>query len=163
AVAEITGTAAQGRIVLAAPLTLAQIEAQFADRIESRDEITFDAASASLRARRLRRLGAIALAEQPLTVVADDASARMLAQAALPPRHAGPPMAEAAAAMARPGHVPARGRRRRMARPVGCRARRNRRRLARARARRQDRARRTRKRRLRARPAGLAAVDVAPP
>jgi ATP-dependent helicase HrpB len=80
AVAEITGTAAQGRIVLAAPLTLAQIEAQFADRIESRDEITFDAASASLRARRLRRLGAIALAEQPLTVVADDATARMLAQ-----------------------------------------------------------------------------------
>jgi ATP-dependent helicase HrpB len=82
AVAEITGTAAQGRIVLAAPLTLAEIEAQFADRIESRDEIAFDAASASLRARRLRRLGAITLAEQPLTVVADDASARMLAQGA---------------------------------------------------------------------------------
>jgi ATP-dependent helicase HrpB len=82
AVAEITGTAAQGRIVLAAPLTLAEIEAQFADRIESRDDIAFDAASASLRARRLRRLGAIALAEQPLTVTPDDASARMLAQGA---------------------------------------------------------------------------------
>jgi len=80
AVAEITGTAAQGRIVLAAPLTLGEIEAQFADRIESGDEIAFDAVSASLRARRLRRLGAIALAEQPLTVVADDAAARMLAQ-----------------------------------------------------------------------------------
>jgi len=79
-VAEITGTAAQGRIVLAAPLTLGEIDAQFADRFESGDEITFDAASASLRARRLRRLGAIALAEQPLTVVADDATARMLAQ-----------------------------------------------------------------------------------
>jgi ATP-dependent RNA helicase HrpB len=82
AVAEITGTAAQGRIVLAAPLTLAEIEAQFADRIESGDEIAFDAASASLRARRLRRLGAIALAEQPLTVAPDEASARMLAQGA---------------------------------------------------------------------------------
>src|SRR5215831_16515656 len=46
AVAEITGTAAQGRIVLAAPLTLAQIEAQFADRIESRDEIAFEPAGA---------------------------------------------------------------------------------------------------------------------
>jgi ATP-dependent helicase HrpB len=80
AVAEITGTAAQGRIVLAAPLTLAQIETQFADRIESGDEIAFDAASASLRARRLRRLGAVALAEQPLTVVADEATARMLAR-----------------------------------------------------------------------------------
>jgi ATP-dependent helicase HrpB len=82
AVAEITGTAAQGRIVLAAPLTLAEIEAQFADRIESRDDTAFDAASASLRARRLRRLGAIALAEQPLTVTPDDASARLLAQGA---------------------------------------------------------------------------------
>jgi ATP-dependent RNA helicase HrpB len=80
AVAEITGTAAQGRIVLAAPLTLAEIETQFADRIESRDDIAFEAASASLRARRLRRFGAIALAEQPLTVVADEATARMLAQ-----------------------------------------------------------------------------------
>jgi len=82
AVAEITGTAAQGRIVLAAPLTLAEIEAQFADRIESRDDIAFDGASASLRARRLRRLGAIALTEQPLTVTPDDASARLLAQGA---------------------------------------------------------------------------------
>jgi ATP-dependent helicase HrpB len=80
AVAEITGTAAQGRIVLAAPLTLAQIEAQFSDRIESRDEIAFDDASASLRARRARRLGAVALAEQPMTVVPSDATARMLAQ-----------------------------------------------------------------------------------
>jgi ATP-dependent RNA helicase HrpB len=80
AVAEITGTAAQGRIVLAAALTLAEIEAQFSDRIESRDEIAFDEASASLRARRLRRLGAIALAEQPIAVVPDETTARMLAQ-----------------------------------------------------------------------------------
>jgi ATP-dependent helicase HrpB len=80
AVAEITGTAAQGRIVLAAPLTLADTEAQFYDRIESRDEIVFDEASASLRARRLRRLGAITLAEQPVAVVPDAAIARLLAQ-----------------------------------------------------------------------------------
>jgi ATP-dependent helicase HrpB len=80
AVAEITGTAAQGRIVLAAALTLAEIEAQFSDHIESRDEIVFDEASASLRARRLRRLGALALAEQPIAVVPDETTARMLAQ-----------------------------------------------------------------------------------
>jgi ATP-dependent helicase HrpB len=80
AVAEITGTAAQGRIVLAAPLALAEIEAQFAARIESRDEMVFDDASASLRARRLRRLGAITLAEQPMAVAPDAASACMLAQ-----------------------------------------------------------------------------------
>jgi ATP-dependent helicase HrpB len=79
AVAELTGTAAQGRIVLAAPLTLAEIEARFADRIESREEVAFDDTSASLRARRLRRLGAIALAEQPMKVAPNDDTARMLA------------------------------------------------------------------------------------
>jgi len=78
-VAEITGSAAQGRIVLAAPLTLGEIEAQFSGRIESRDEISFDDRSASLRARRLRRLGAIVLAEQPMRVAPTDATARMLA------------------------------------------------------------------------------------
>ena len=79
AVAEIAGTAAQGRIVLAAPLTLGEIETQFSDRIASRDEVTFDDASASLRARRLRRLGAIALVEQPIQVQPGDDSGRMLA------------------------------------------------------------------------------------
>jgi ATP-dependent helicase HrpB len=80
AVAELAGSAAQGRIVLAAALTLAKIEARFADRIATRDEIGFDPSSASLRARRQRRLGAITLAEQPLSVVPDEASARLLAQ-----------------------------------------------------------------------------------
>ena len=80
AVAEIAGSAAQGRIVLAAPLTLAEIEAQFSDRIEGREEIAFDEPSASLRARRLRRLGAVALSEQRMAIVPDAATARMLAQ-----------------------------------------------------------------------------------
>ncbi|HEX4556572.1 MAG TPA: ATP-dependent helicase HrpB [Xanthobacteraceae bacterium] len=79
AVAEIVGSAAQGRIVLAAAITLAEIETRFADLIEAREEITFDAPSASLRGRRLRRLGAIALAEQPVAVTADDQAARVLA------------------------------------------------------------------------------------
>ena len=52
AVAELTGSAAQGRIVLAAPMTLAEIEARFAGRIEDRDDVTFDEKSLSLRARR---------------------------------------------------------------------------------------------------------------
>ena len=80
AVAELTGSAAAGRILLAAPITLTGIEARFADRIASRDEVAFDATSASLRMRRLRRLGAIALAEQPMPVEADDAAARLLAE-----------------------------------------------------------------------------------
>jgi ATP-dependent helicase HrpB len=81
AVAEIAGTAAQSRIVLAVPLTPAEIEAQFSARIESRDEVAFDEASATLRGRRLRRLGAIILAEQPSKVVPSEETARTLAQA----------------------------------------------------------------------------------
>ena len=80
AVAELTGSAASGRIFLAAPITLAEIEARFADRIVVRDDVTFDSGSASLRARRLQRLGAIALSEQPLPAVASDDAARILAE-----------------------------------------------------------------------------------
>jgi ATP-dependent helicase HrpB len=79
AVAEMTGSAAAGRIVSAAPLALSDIETHFADRIVLRDDVTFDAASARLRARRQRRLGAIALAEQTLPVETSEASARALA------------------------------------------------------------------------------------
>jgi ATP-dependent helicase HrpB len=81
AVAEISGAAAQARITLAAALTLAEIEALFADRIESRDDILLDEPSASLRARRLRSLGAVVLSEQPMPVAANDGSARALAEA----------------------------------------------------------------------------------
>ena len=76
----MTGSAAAGRILLAAPITLDEIEARFADRIVTRDEVTFDQASASLRARRQRRLGAITLAEQPMPVETNEESARILAQ-----------------------------------------------------------------------------------
>jgi ATP-dependent helicase HrpB len=79
AVAELAGTAAQGRILSAAPITLAEIEQRFPDRIEARKEIAFDAASASLRGRRSRRLGAIALSDQPMPVVANDDTAPKLA------------------------------------------------------------------------------------
>jgi ATP-dependent helicase HrpB len=80
AVAEVAGTAAQGRIVLAARLGLAEIEAGQAPRIETREEIVFDSATASLRARRFRRLGALTLNEQPMTITPDEDSALLLAQ-----------------------------------------------------------------------------------
>jgi ATP-dependent helicase HrpB len=80
AVAEVAGTAAQGRIVLAAALSLAEIEAGQAAHIETRTETVFDAATASLRARRLRRLGALTLNERPMTVVPNEESAQLLAQ-----------------------------------------------------------------------------------
>jgi ATP-dependent helicase HrpB len=81
AVAEISGAAGQGRIVLAAPLTLAEIETLFAERIETRDELTFDETSGSLRARRLRSLGAMALLDQPTQVAPNEETARLLAAA----------------------------------------------------------------------------------
>jgi ATP-dependent helicase HrpB len=79
-VAELTGAAAASRIILAAPITLAEIEARFAGKIEDREVVTFDAASASLRARRSRRLGALVLAEQTKSVAPDADTARILAQ-----------------------------------------------------------------------------------
>jgi ATP-dependent helicase HrpB len=80
AVAELTGSAAQGRIVLAAPIALAEIEQRFADRIENRDEVTFDEKSLSLRARRSRLLGALALNEQTRKVEPNEDTARLLAE-----------------------------------------------------------------------------------
>ena len=66
--------------MLAAPIALDEIERRFADRIENRDEVTFDEKSLSLRARRSRRLGAIALAEQTRKVEPNDETARLLAE-----------------------------------------------------------------------------------
>jgi ATP-dependent helicase HrpB len=80
AVAELTGAAAKSRIVLAAPISLEEIEARFAGKIEDRDAVTFDTASASLRARRSRRLGALVLAEQIKPVSPDADTAHILAQ-----------------------------------------------------------------------------------
>ena len=80
AVAELAGSAATGRILLAAPITLAEIEARFAERIDTREEIAFDQATASLRARRQRRFGALVLSEQPMPAAANAAAARVLAE-----------------------------------------------------------------------------------
>ena len=79
AVAELAGSAAAGRILSAAPIGLAEIEARFAGRIDVREEIAFDAASMSLRGRKSRRLGAIALAEMPMPIAAGDETANILA------------------------------------------------------------------------------------
>ena len=80
AVGELTGTAANGRILLAAPLSQAEIETRFAGQIVNADEISFDRASTSLRGRRKRTLHAITLSEAPLTVVASEAAARVFAE-----------------------------------------------------------------------------------
>jgi ATP-dependent helicase HrpB len=79
AVAELTGTAASGRILLAAPIALTDIELRFADQIETVDEISFDRGSMALRARRKRTLHAITLSETPLAVSPSAENARVLA------------------------------------------------------------------------------------
>ncbi len=79
-VAELTGTPANGRILLAAPIAQADIEARFADQIEADDEVTFDRAAMALRARRRKRLHAITLSEAPLAVVPSPETARILAE-----------------------------------------------------------------------------------
>jgi ATP-dependent helicase HrpB len=68
AVAELTGTAANGRILLAAPITQADIELRFADQIESTVDIIFDKGAMALRARRRRTLHAITLSEAPMSL-----------------------------------------------------------------------------------------------
>jgi ATP-dependent RNA helicase HrpB len=79
AVGELTGTAASGRILLAAPITQEEIEQRFAGRIESTEEISFDRGAMALRARRKRTLHAITLAEAPMTLSPSAETARSFA------------------------------------------------------------------------------------
>ena len=79
--AELSGTAAQARILLAAPISLAEIEQRFADRIEQRDDVTVDPSTLSLRARKARRLGAIVFSEKIASAEASEENAIKLANA----------------------------------------------------------------------------------
>jgi len=81
AVAELTGAAAQSRILLAAPISLVEIETRFAHHIVSREEVSVDPATLSLRGRNSRRLGAVTLAEQIVQVTPGEESAAKLAEA----------------------------------------------------------------------------------
>ena len=77
--AELTGTAASTRILLAAAADEADILAAARQRVRERDEVEFDPGAAALRARRLRQLDAITLSSEPRALVADPESARLLA------------------------------------------------------------------------------------
>jgi ATP-dependent helicase HrpB len=79
AVAELTGTAASGRILLAAPITQADIELRFADQIETSDEVSIDRNALALRARRKKTLHAITLSEAPLSLSPSAETSRILA------------------------------------------------------------------------------------
>ncbi|OKO70091.1 ATP-dependent helicase HrpB [Bradyrhizobium sp. AS23.2] len=79
AIGEMTGTAASGRILLAAPIAEDDIERHFAEHIETVDEISFDRGAMALRARRKRALHAITLSEATLAVSPSEETARIFA------------------------------------------------------------------------------------
>ena len=80
AVGELAGSATRSRILLAAPITLTEIETICGDRIEARDEVTFHRSIAGLRGRRIRRLGALAISDQPIPVEPNADAARTLVE-----------------------------------------------------------------------------------
>jgi ATP-dependent helicase HrpB len=82
AVAEVAGRAGASRILAAAELDEVLFETLFADRIESRDETRFDAASGALRRRAARRFGALTLGEKNLPLAASPENAALLARGA---------------------------------------------------------------------------------
>lgn len=82
AVAELTGTADEARILLAAELTEAELEAEFGAAITEGIETGFDTASGALRARHVRRLGALVLAERTAALKPGPETSLALARAA---------------------------------------------------------------------------------
>jgi len=79
-VTEITGGAATGRVRAAAAIGRDEIEALFAAQIVAETNLRWDEASASVRARRRRTLGALVLADDPVPVDDADAAAKLLAE-----------------------------------------------------------------------------------
>ena len=72
AVAYLAGEAAAPRATLAAPLDRAELEAAFANQLQTTDEVRLDAATGRVAARRVRRLGALRLTET--TIAQPDAT-----------------------------------------------------------------------------------------
>jgi ATP-dependent RNA helicase HrpB len=77
--AELSGSAASTRILLAAAADEADILAAASHRICENDEIEFDQSAGALRSRRVRRLDAIVLANEPRALMASEETACLLA------------------------------------------------------------------------------------
>jgi ATP-dependent helicase HrpB len=80
AVAEVGGAAAGARILSAAPIEEAAVEALFGDRIETGTQLSFDPATGGAQAKRGRRLGAIALSEGRDSQASPEAVAQALVE-----------------------------------------------------------------------------------
>jgi len=81
-VADLTGVAARSRILLAAAAEESEILAIAGQRVIAGEELAFDPTAGALRARRTRRLGAIVLSSEPMSVPAGIEAGRLLAEAA---------------------------------------------------------------------------------
>jgi ATP-dependent helicase HrpB len=81
-VTDMTGAAATSRIRAAAAIERTELEQLFADRITQSETLSFDASSASIRARRIRQYGALRLSDEPIPVNDLAETARLLAEAA---------------------------------------------------------------------------------
>lgn len=79
-IADLTGRAAQGRILAAADISRADVQEQLRELIVEGEECFFDRASRHVRARRVTRLGAIVFEETPLPKPRGEAAARALAE-----------------------------------------------------------------------------------
>lgn len=78
-ISDVTGRAARPRILAAAEISRAQVEAEMNTAIRSSEECFFDPASRQVRARQITRLGAIVFAEKPLPKPTGEQAARALA------------------------------------------------------------------------------------
>lgn len=64
--AELDDAGREGRILIAAPLELGEIERHFADQVVTDESVAWDDAAGAVRARRTERLGALVLHDAPL-------------------------------------------------------------------------------------------------
>ncbi|CAN5870294.1 ATP-dependent helicase HrpB [soil metagenome] len=81
--AEVGGHGRDSRIFLAAPIARSDIEHHFDDRIVAVEDVAWDPDTRSVRARRIRRIGAIVLGESGMTDVSPARIARALLDAVL--------------------------------------------------------------------------------
>ena len=79
-IADLTGRAAQARILAAAETSRADVEAELDNAIRRGEESYFDRQSRQVRARRVVRLGAVVLEETPLPKPSGQAAAEGLAE-----------------------------------------------------------------------------------
>jgi len=79
-VADLTGRAAQGRILAAAEISRGDVEAYLPGAIVQEEQSFFERASRQVRARRVTRLGAIIFDDSPLPRPSGEAAARALAE-----------------------------------------------------------------------------------